>query len=229
MGDKLLQKLQKGMNESLAVNYFKSKRRDVLLNKNGTNRHPNEPGGLKGSSSSSCINNNNNINLSNKNIDNVSNSLHGSQKNKLSSNNVVDLVEQSYNNNGDTKHVHSLIDGACDDDDVKSTLSPVSTQLRDNQPASRNSILSNVNKMITNIHSNASNRSTGNSVSNVTINSVNSTKNNRQSTVSLSSLMNGRSNHLHSPVSSKRDSNATLNQLKQGKPSFLLLLLFFLT
>ena len=215
MGDKLLQKLQKGMNESLAVNYFKSKRRDVLLNKNGTNRHPADSGGLKGGSSSSCINNNN-INLSNKNIDNVSNTLHGSQKDKLTSNDVIDLVKQSYNNNGDPKHVHSLIHGANDDDDCKSILSPV---LRDNQPASRNSILSNVNKMITNIHSNASNRPSGNSDSPATVNSVNSTKNNRQSTVSLNSLMNGRSSHLHSPVSGKQDSNTALNQLKQGKLS----------
>lgn len=211
MGDKLLQKLQKGMNESLAVNYFKSKRRDVLLSKNGSNRDKNG-----GKNTSPSLNNNNNNNIHKNNDNNVSNTLHGNSRDKFTSNNVIDLVKQSYYN-GDTKH--SSNHGTNDDDEVK-VLSPVS--LRDNVSPRKpiNGILSNVNTV--KVTSKSHNGLSRDSETVVPVNASNSTsKSNRQATVPLNTLINGRSSHLNSPVTGKQDTNSTFNQLKQGKKGHL--------
>lgn len=62
-GDKLLAKLEKGINENLAANYFKSKRRDVLLsNKNHKSQNVNNNDSHK-SMTSLNINNNNSSQL----------------------------------------------------------------------------------------------------------------------------------------------------------------------
>ena len=70
-GDKLYERLEKGMNENLAANYFKSKRRDVLLNnqllvnRNVSGSHPNImsstnviKNGLNNINSKNVVNNN---------------------------------------------------------------------------------------------------------------------------------------------------------------------------
>ena len=65
MGDKLYERLEKGMNENLAANYFKSKRRDVLLNNqmsriNNSSSSSSNPNIAASSRSKNFLNNNNN-------------------------------------------------------------------------------------------------------------------------------------------------------------------------
>lgn len=77
-GDKLYERLEKGMNENLAANYFKSKRRDVLLNNqlSGGSRN-----GMSVSSSHP------NIIMSSNNV--IKNGLNLSSKNVMNNNNTI--------------------------------------------------------------------------------------------------------------------------------------------
>ena len=119
------------MNESLAANYFKSKRRDALLNKNSTaNGHTNGVGGTttngvssnKGNSSSSSNNNNNNNNNNNLNINNnnyltkdtnnVSKGFHGRSNGNITLTHNNDNGTNGANVNANPTNVNQLINGS---------------------------------------------------------------------------------------------------------------------